>query len=444
MKVLSLFDVVPESGSVFIDNLMVCSVERLLGSRYEELRTDPVFGDGRAAATLVAHDVLNLAAFLEALICDERIYVNAAFLDRWSAGAKEFLDRQLGEIIIGVEWPKSFQWEMETHFVRRLDTWYAGQTIPGIDFLAGVVSRSTHGPSVFDQGYRLPGRARPISLHEVRRRLFMPEGETSRPYGSGPDGSGGVEIGVGTGFYTACSEVLGVPYRPSVLRAQLLSRVALRELKEWRFRAGGMILDMLSRDRDKLVRDALAPLVEVGSVELNVPATLALALQQIRTADDILPWACRLRNQKPAIELRRFIQGLYYQVSSNNLVDVMESVRSMGGATKRVHQEFGYEKLEAGTVSLAFGPTSFGRDVTLPTAVIQRLPTGKRFWLIQDLQRAITSVARWSDPVDDVIISSLPQWFQAELKKPKGLTWRVAARSIQHHGDIYSLTAESD
>jgi hypothetical protein len=439
MKVLSLFDVVPEPGSVFVDNLMVCSVERLLGSRYEALRTDPVFGDGRTAATLVAHDVLNLAAFLDTLICSERIYVNAAFLDRWSAAAEEFLDRQLGEIITGVEWPKGFQWEMETHFVRRLNIWDAGQTIPGIDFLAGVVSRSTHCPSAFNDGYILPGRARPISFQEVRRRLFMPEGEASRPYGSG-----GVEIGVGTGFYTACSEVLGVPYRPSVLRAQLLSRVALRYLKEWRFRAGGMILDMLSRDRDKLVRDALAPLVEVGSVELNVPATLALALQQVRTVDDILPWACRLKNKKSAIELRRFLQRLYSQVSSNNLVDVMESVRSMGGATKRVHQEFGYEKLEAGTVSLAFGPTSFGRDVTLPTAMIRRLPTEKRFWLIQDLQRAITSVARWSDPVDDVIIGSLPQWFQTELRKPNGLDWRVAARSIQHHGDIYSSTDESE
>ena len=116
----------------------------------------------------------------------------------------------------------------------------------------------------------------------------------------------------------------------------------------------------------------------------------------------------------------------------------------MGGATKRVHQEFGYEKLEAGTVSLAFGPTSFGRDVALPTAVIRRLPTKKRFWLIQDLQRAVTSVARWSDPVDDVIIGSLPQWFQAELRKPNGLDWRVAARSIQHHGDIYISTDESE
>lgn len=64
-----------------------------------------------------------------------------------------------------------------------------------------------------------------------------------------------------------------------------------------------MILDMLSRDRDKLVSDALASLVEVGSVELNIPATLALALQQVRTVDDILPWACRLRNKKSAIEL---------------------------------------------------------------------------------------------------------------------------------------------
>lgn len=169
---------------------------------------------------LVAHDVLNLAAFLDTLICSERIYVNAAFLDRWSAGTEEFLDRQLGEIVTGVDWPKSFQWEMETHFVRRLNIWDAGQTIPGIDFLAGVVSRSTHCPSAFNDGYILPGRTRPISFHEVRRRLFMPEGELSRPYGSG-----GVEIGVGTGFYTACSEILGVPYRPSVLRAQLLSRV---------------------------------------------------------------------------------------------------------------------------------------------------------------------------------------------------------------------------
>jgi hypothetical protein len=430
VKILSLFDVAPEPGSVFIDNLMVSSVERLLGSRYDALRKDPVFGDGRAAATLLAHDVLNLSAFLEALIFSERIYVNAAFMDRWSAGAEVFLDNQLGEIIIGVEWPKSFQWEIETNFVRRREIWDAGKTIPGIDFLAEVVSRSTECPSAFNDGYMSRGLAKPISREEVRRRLFMPQGETSRPYGSA-----GVEIGVGAGFYTACSEVLGIPYRPSVLRAQLLSKVALLYLKEWRFQAGGMILDMLSRERDKLVRDALAPLVEVGSVELDTPAVLTLALQRVRTADEILPWARQLRNESSTIELRKLTQRLLSQLNSNDLVDVMESVRSMGEATKRIHRELGYEAVRAGTVNLSFGPLSIGRDVTLPTAIVRHLPTQRRFWLIQNIQRAIISVARWSDLVDRTIVSSLPPWFREELGKANGLDWRAEARLIQHQNE---------
>jgi hypothetical protein len=109
----------------------------------------------------------------------------------------------------------------------------------------------------------------------------MPEGGTSRPFGRG-----GVEIAAGTGLYTACAEVLGIPYWPSILRANLLSRVARRQLELWRFRAGGEVLDMLARDRDKLVSESVGALVEFGEVELNMPAVLTMVLQQARRAED--------------------------------------------------------------------------------------------------------------------------------------------------------------
>src|ERR1700727_35450 len=117
LRTVPLLEANCEPGAVFIDNLMLSSAHRVLGGHYEALRDEPALRHTAVGSTLFGHDVLNLAALLEAIVCHERLYVNAAYMDRWSSQTEALVSDILGDLVVGVEWTQEFQWEAESSVV---------------------------------------------------------------------------------------------------------------------------------------------------------------------------------------------------------------------------------------------------------------------------------------------------------------------------------------
>src|SRR3569833_642450 len=105
------------------------------------------------------------------------------------------------------------------------------------------------------------------------QRLLSPYDEETRPFQQG------VGIAVGAGFHTTCSRALGVPYRPSAVRARMLRDMLDRELEAWRFQAGAIALDLLEDSRRQVADKYFSGLAQSYVIEPNLPAILGSVLQ---------------------------------------------------------------------------------------------------------------------------------------------------------------------
>src|ERR1039457_4028116 len=100
MLTISLGEIPESKSSVFLDNIALSSADRLLSGNYESVRSNILFAEAPStAATLIAHDLINLAIVVESLLAYNNIYVNAEFVDRWNSNIASGLLAQLSSHI---------------------------------------------------------------------------------------------------------------------------------------------------------------------------------------------------------------------------------------------------------------------------------------------------------------------------------------------------------
>src|SRR5713226_8987756 len=100
----SIFEVIPNDGGIFMDNLAICSADRLLSTKYRGLESDGALNEPAVAATLFCHDLLNLSLLVESIVCHESIYVNVEYVDRWNSDIETTALHPLNDIVVPVCW----------------------------------------------------------------------------------------------------------------------------------------------------------------------------------------------------------------------------------------------------------------------------------------------------------------------------------------------------
>lgn len=131
MQIINLSDVPQSQGSVFLDNIVLCSADRLLSGSYESVRGNRLFTKSRStAATLILHDLINLSILVESLLACNVIYVNAEFVDRWNSDIASGSLTELSSHVIGVAISRDVRWEAESNVVR--NPFWGSWTRPGV------------------------------------------------------------------------------------------------------------------------------------------------------------------------------------------------------------------------------------------------------------------------------------------------------------------------
>ena len=107
MKQYPLAELRPNASAVFIDNVAICSADRILGGLYDSVKDDPLlqqhYGEpSPGPAALVAHDLVNLNILIESLLCYDEIYTNAEYVDRWNSEIASGMLARLGDVVTGV------------------------------------------------------------------------------------------------------------------------------------------------------------------------------------------------------------------------------------------------------------------------------------------------------------------------------------------------------
>jgi len=262
MQSVSIDDVSPSKDAVFVDNLMLCSADRLTSNRYHvehlEALAEPI------PALLFLHDLINLSQFVQALLCHDSLYTNAEYIDRWNGDIWPSTLAPLGQVIIPVAWPDNNRGEVE-----RL-LWDALPTIQedtGLSEFAYVVFRATHQREPLRKG--------------LVHRLFLPHEEADRQAGT-------VEIAINTVFYLMCSQLLGVPYEPSVLRSALLGRFIESVFESRKFTAAEVALTLLEKDREAAAQEYFQRILEFNLIECHIPCVLAAVLREARSPRDVV------------------------------------------------------------------------------------------------------------------------------------------------------------
>jgi len=414
MRTIPLLEAPVVDGGVFVDNLMISSADRLLFTRYENLEHDRLFlskgheaivGQHRKslASALLMHDLLNLAILVESIVCHERLFVNTEYMDRWNADAAVNVLQPLSDLVVGVSTPPNLFREIQTA-VATQSTWSDYNWSDPLHSLTDLVSHATHDPF-----YR--GREDPIGANDIEKRFFFPFNEDSgRPF------TAGYNIGYGTGFYAAASQLLGVPYKPSVLRASAVRGLLRYEVLRWRVDTGDLAIRFLEESRGKAAGRYFAQLLELGAVEEYILCILAVVLRRAHTSGEIIEVAVRLRETKEAQAFRAWTGRFAETIQHGDLTEVGKYVKELRKITERVNKAMQLEHDQSMSLKLGWGPASLSKTFGVP-AILQRPMTLRRhLWFLHGLYRLMMSLTRVSDDIDRIIVSALPGWFSHELR----------------------------
>jgi hypothetical protein len=407
MLTISLGEIPESKSSVFLDNIALSSADRLLSGNYESVRSNILFAEAPStAATLIAHDLINLAIVVESLLAYNNIYVNAEFVDRWNSNIASGLLAQLSSHIIGVVIPRDVRWEAESNIVRNgswreLDpAWREQDPFVASDKLSHLVAHATH------DAWSNHGRAAgPVQKEE----LLSPYDEGSRPFG----GTSGIIIG--TGFYVACSQALGIPYRPSAVRARLLGNLLERELTQWRIKAGTIALEYLEKSAQEAAESYFEKLATLNMIELKMPLVLGSILTQARSVEEVLPYALQLRELSEARALREWSSGLEAAVDGGNRKVLAKYVRELNGIVDHANRRLGIAPTKNATLSLGYGPVSVSKAFSVPAFAAIQLRLKSHAWLLQNLYTTIAESSRYSQHVEQILLARLPRWLQSKL-----------------------------
>jgi hypothetical protein len=424
MKRVSLSGAEPDDGAVFVDNLALSSLMRVLTGAYDSLPNE-YFAHSAAAQLLFAHDLVNMAGILEALICHEELYVNAAFMSTWTDGLGTGAD-QLAGLVTGVSWTKEFQWRAESAIVKSDWPRTAGRSPPDEPFgfgLSSVVSASTHHEGTSSGVIEFDDSLAELTSYKER----------TRPFGSGMD------VVVGTGFYTACSQILGIPYRPSALRATYLDGILRDAIRDFRADVGREAFAALEDSREKAViaTSFTARMAEMNRIDTAVPAVLTAVLGRARSRKEILPVTLQLRDSAGGRKFRKWNAELVRAIQSGDLKDAARQARTIENVVKDVNRSFGLDSPEDGFISVGWGPVSAGKTFALPRQLSLPIRFSRHAWFLQRMYDSMLSVARLEDRVDRLLVRPLSRAFRKRLATGRGLQWKALREPFRGSQKIY-------
>ncbi len=165
MRAEPIHGVTPLRGSVFVDNLMIASADRLLHTRYADLGDLTQLRDHGLAGALIGHDVFNLAQLVEALVCHEMLYVNAEYLGIWNSGVERTAVEPLKDVVRPVFWPKDEILEAERALAQSFDSFPL--SVGSIE-LGQLVGAASHCHGI-------------MGISDRERDLFLPKNTTAPP-----------------------------------------------------------------------------------------------------------------------------------------------------------------------------------------------------------------------------------------------------------------------
>jgi hypothetical protein len=424
MKRVTLSEADPEDGAVFVDNVALSAVARILTGGYDSLPTS-YFEHPASAQLLFAHDLVNLAGILEALVCHEQLYVNADFADTW-INLLQSQHSALTNAVTGVVWTKDFQWHAESSIVksdwpRRQD---GGLLADARDeHLTAVVSASTHHA----------GKSGRIVEFDDSLNELTDYRERTRPFGRGMD------IIVGTGFYTTCSQILGIPFRPSALRANYLRGILNQLIRDFREDVGRGAFQALEMGRETAVAATAftAHMAELNLIDTAVPAVLTAILARASSREDVIPATLELRASASAQKFREWNSALVRSIQTGDLKDAAKRAGEINRIVKDVNRSFGLESPQTGYISVGWGPVGAGKTFDLPQRLNLPIRFSRHAWFLQRMYASMLSIARIEDSVDRLFVRPLSRQFRQWLDEADGLEWNSIIDRFESTSTIY-------
>jgi hypothetical protein len=391
MDATSLFDVPHGDGSIFADNLTICSADRLLSTCYRHLEAEKYLQKPEVASTLFSHDLLNLSILVESIVCHDAIFVNADFIDRWNSDVEENTLRPLRSVITPIMWPHELRLEIENALSRTIGSM---KTDPGLSKFAEIMFRDSHNAFRY-------------SRTMIERDLFLPYEEGSHAWGTP------FYIAMGTAFYLTSSQALGVPYKPSVLRAAMLDDVLWEDYRSRSFNASEIAVSLLEKSRETVAKEYFERIMELNLVELQFPCILSAVLRESESPADIIRVAMQIRDSKETRAFRNWSQKMTTTMQDGDLSKLGELVKELNDVVSDTNKSLGLTTNDGISVKLGWGPVSVGSSFSLPRILNKPIYLRRHLWFLHNMYRGMLTMARISDHVKRVLVSPLPAWFQS-------------------------------
>lgn len=393
MQVKSLFDVEQAEGSVFVDNLMICSADRLLSTCYRHLEADKYLEKSEVAPTLFSHDLLNLSALVESVVCHDAIFVNSEYVDRWDPDVEQNTLRPLSNVITPISWPENQRKEAEDSLRSSL---HSIRTDPGLFDFASVIFRDAHNAFRYSKG-------------TIERDLFIPYDEGGRPWGTP------FYIAMGTAFYLLSSQALGVPYKPSVIRAELLSDLLGKEYRARHFNAAEIAFSLMENSRDAVAKEYFDKILELNLIDINFPCVLSAVLKESNSSSDVIKVAVQIRDSKITRAFRKWSREFTKVVQDGDLVRIGEYLKEIKEVISETNKFLGLKSDDSLSVKLGWGPASLSHSFSLPKLLNKPIYFKRHLWFLHNMYRGMISMARISDHIERVLVAPLPDWFRSRI-----------------------------
>lgn len=362
-----------------------------------------------ATRFLLAHDLANLSSLCECLLLSEELYVNA---ENMQADGDTGL-RELTDCVVGINLAPEAAIAAQK-MVSRHPVW-GKKPSRGLDtVMQEMVSYACHDFEWNNRGYP--------QLHDVRERTGRTVADPIADLAAFPDAvrpfGRAYKLAVSSGFYIACSQALGIPYRPSAIRAELLAPILEEELGAWRQQAGSVALEYLQESRREVAEKYFGQLASLGVLQVHMPLVLAGLLKESASVSDLVQRVLALRQSAEGIVLRQWACEMTEAMQTGSLAEVIPLYKELEDATSRANALLGI--FNAGpTASLAYGPPGTSLPFTIDSGLLPPKPIKRHVWVLQEIYLRGLNVIHIAPHVERVLLPRCPKWFQRSIKDGK-------------------------
>jgi len=411
MRSAQLSEIHADASSVFVDNVLLGSAARALDGSYDGLPELLTLHKDRgpesmitAARFLFSHDLANLSSLCECLLLSDELYVNAATINR----PENDILTDLSEHIVGLAIPIEASYEAQTMVVRH-PVWGKIQSQDRHVILRELVAEACHGYS----GLRndIPALEAPsdtwTSSDQVGELMSFPD--SSRPFGRS------YQLAMSAGFYITCSQALGVPYRPSAIRADLLAPILMSEIDSWRKQAGNIALDYFQDSRRQMAEQYFENLASLDILQVHMPLVLAGLLKDAESIPNLIERILALRDSPEGIGLRSWAREMTEAIQMGSLTEIAPLYRELELATENANALLGIRG-SAPTVALGYGPTKSSKPFSVSSSLMPPRTPRRHVWVLQRIYRRGLGITSLTPHVERVLFPQYPGWFRNSLK----------------------------